>query len=190
MRWLIDFSVRRPVAVAMVYCALALLAWAAWLDLPVDVVPDGSYPEVSVTTTWPGASPESVQSLVTSPIEAIAVTIPGVHKVTSRSARGRSTVTVELREDANLDLAGFELGDVLAAFNGVGTTEGEEMVNAEVKRSMTPGNTITITVLRRSRPVDLEVTLGRIPDYLLAQWIGYHMLEGHGEDAVAETPRP
>ena len=38
MRWLIDFSVRRPVAIAMVYSALALLAWAAWANLPVDVV--------------------------------------------------------------------------------------------------------------------------------------------------------
>ena len=107
MRWLIDFSVRRPVAIAMVYYALALLAWAAWANLPVDVVPEGDFPKLNVNTSWPGASPESVQSLVTSPIETIAVTVRGVHKVTSQSRRGASLVEVEFLEDADLDLARF-----------------------------------------------------------------------------------
>ena len=114
MRWLIDFSVRRPVAIAMVYCALALLAWAAWTNLPVDVVPEGDFPKLNVNTSWPGASPESVQSLVTSPIETIAVTVRGVHKVTSQSRRGASLVEVEFLEDADLDLARFELADRLS----------------------------------------------------------------------------
>ena len=114
MRWLIDFSVRRPVAIAMVYYALALLAWAAWANLPVDVVPEGDFPKLNVNTSWPGASPESVQSLVTSPIETIAVTVRGVHKVTSQSRRGASLVEVEFLEDADLDLARFELADRLS----------------------------------------------------------------------------
>ena len=114
MRWLIDLSVRRPVAVAMFYCALALLAWAAWLNLPIDVVPHGEFPKVTVRTPWPGASPESIQSLITSKIEAVAINIPGVRKVSSRSARGSSQVIVEFGEDAKLDLARFELGDRLS----------------------------------------------------------------------------
>ena len=84
----------------------------------------------------------------------------------------------------------FELGDVLAAFNGVSTSEGEEVVSAEVKRTMLPGKQITIQVLREGRAVDLEVTLAKIPDYLMAQWIGYHMIEGHSGEAPAEAPRP
>jgi HAE1 family hydrophobic/amphiphilic exporter-1 len=113
MRWLIDFSVRRPVAIAMAYCALALLAWAAWQNLPVDVVPDGEFPRLNVNTSWPGASPESVQSLVTSPVETVAMTVPGIHKVTSQSRRGSSLVEIEFVEDADLDLARFELADRL-----------------------------------------------------------------------------
>lgn len=114
MRWLIDFSVRRPVAVAMAYCALGLLALAAWGGLAIDVTPEGEYPEVTISTNWPGSSPESVQSLVTSPIETVALGIPDVHKVTSISQRGSSAVTVQFLEDANLDLARFELADRLS----------------------------------------------------------------------------
>ncbi len=114
MRALIDFSVRRPIAVGMLYCGLALLAWAAWSDLPVDVVPEGEFPEVIISTSWPGASPESIQSLITSPIESVSVTVPGVHKVTSTSQRGTSNVTLQFIESANLDLARFELADRLS----------------------------------------------------------------------------
>ena len=114
MRWLIDVSVRRPIAVGMFHCGLALLAWAAWSDLPVDLVPEGEYPEIVISTNWPGASPESVQSLVTSPIESVTVTVPGVHKVTSTSQRGALNITVQFLEETNLDLARFELADRLA----------------------------------------------------------------------------
>ncbi len=114
MRWLIDVSVRRPIAVGMLYCGLALLAWAAWTDLPVDVVPEAEFPEIIISTSWPGASPESIQSLVTSPIESVTVTVPDVHKVTSTSQRGTSNVTVQFIEDVNLDLARFELADRLS----------------------------------------------------------------------------
>lgn len=114
MRWLIEVSVRRPVAIAMFYCGIALLAWAAWSNLPVDVVPESEYPEIIVRTSWGGASPESIQSLVTSPIESVAVGIPGVHKVTSSSSRGSSYVTIQFVEDANLDLVRFELADRLS----------------------------------------------------------------------------
>ena len=114
MNALIDFSVRRPVAIAMMYCALALMAYAAWINLPVDVVPTGEFPQVVVSTTWSGASPESIQTEITSPIESVAITIPGVHKVSSVSRRGASQVTIEFNEDANIGLARFELSDRLS----------------------------------------------------------------------------
>lgn len=113
MHRLIDISVRRPVAVAMGYTALGLLAWAAVGGLAVDVVPSGEYPQLTVATSWPGASPEAMQSRITSPIEAVAITVPGVRKVASQSQRGASAVTVELAEEANVDLVRFELADRL-----------------------------------------------------------------------------
>lgn len=86
--------------------------------------------------------------------------------------------------------AGFARGDVLMSFNGVSHDEGEKAVNAEVKRVAVPGRTIVIGVLRDGQEVDLEVVLGRIPDQLLAQWVGQHMLEGHAGDPPADAPKP
>ena len=114
MRALIRQSVRRPVAVSMLFVAVGLLAIAAWFDLPIDVDVRGDFPEVFVRTGWGMAAPESVQSLVTSPIESLAVTIPGVRHVKSTSKRGSSEVRIEFDEDVNLDLAVFELTDRLA----------------------------------------------------------------------------
>lgn len=111
-------------------------------------------------------------------------------EMTEQDGAGRPVVT-GIVAGSPAERAGFERGDVLISFNGVSHEEGEEAVNAEVQRAAVPGKTITIGVERDGRPVDLEVTLGRIPEYLLAQWVGQHMLEGHaGEEAPKETPRP
>jgi HAE1 family hydrophobic/amphiphilic exporter-1 len=114
LRGLIRQSVRRPVAVSMLYVAVGLMAAAAWLNLPIDVEVTAEFPTVFVRTPWGMAAPESVQALITSPIESLAVTIPGVQHVISRSQRGSSQVRIELDEDVNLDLAVFELTDRLA----------------------------------------------------------------------------
>jgi HAE1 family hydrophobic/amphiphilic exporter-1 len=114
LRGLIRQSVRRPVAVSMLFVAVGLLATAAWLNLPIDVDVTGDFPVVFVRTPWGMAAPESVQSLITSPIESLAVTVPGVRHVNSTSRRGSSEVRIELDEDVNLDLAVFELTDRLA----------------------------------------------------------------------------
>jgi len=111
LRTLIAQSVRRPVAVSMIYVAFALLAVAAWFNLPMEVEITGSYPSISVDTRWGMAAPEAVQALITSPIEALAVTIPGVTHVKSSSRRGSSSISIELDEDANVDLVVFELTD-------------------------------------------------------------------------------
>jgi len=97
----------------MIYIALSLLAVAAWINLPMEVEITGNYPQVNIRTTWGMAAPEAVQALITSPIESLAVTIPGVNHVRSQSSRGTSNITLELHEEANVDLVVFELSDRL-----------------------------------------------------------------------------
>ena len=102
----------------MIYVALALLAVAAWINLPMEVEITGNYPSLTVQTRWGMAAPEAVQALITSPIEALAVTIPGVTHVTSRSSRGSSSINIELDEDANVDLVVFEITDRISLLRG------------------------------------------------------------------------
>ena len=55
---MIRFSIRRPVAVGMLYAALALLGVASWLNVPVELLPETELPRLRITAQWPGASPE------------------------------------------------------------------------------------------------------------------------------------
>jgi predicted metalloprotease with PDZ domain len=93
------------------------------------------------------------------------------------------------------EAAGLSRGDKVLAFNGVSTSEGEEAVWAETKKSMVPGKTVTITIERAGVQKDIDVLLVALPRHVMAQWIGNHVLDHHlaenSEEAdEAEAPRP
>ena len=82
--------------------------------------------------------------------------------------------------------AGFAEGDVLIALNGVRLDEVNKEKVYAAKERMTVGSTVTYTVDRDGRTQDLAVTLGQIPEAVLAKWIGRHMIEDHTDyEAVA-----
>ncbi|HEX5727339.1 MAG TPA: efflux RND transporter permease subunit, partial [Longimicrobiaceae bacterium] len=116
---MIRFSVRRPVAVGMAYAALALLGVASWLEVPVELLPDTELPRLSVRATWRGASPETTEAFLTSPLEAAVQQVRGVERVTSTSEErggvGNSTIEVEFQRGVDMDFARLELSERLAA---------------------------------------------------------------------------
>jgi HAE1 family hydrophobic/amphiphilic exporter-1 len=114
---MIRFSIRRPVAVAMLYAALALLGVASWLNVPVELLPETELPRLRITAQWPGASPEVTEAFLTSPIEAAVQQVRGVEKVTSTSAEERGTIEVEFGREVDMDFARLELSEKLAALD-------------------------------------------------------------------------
>jgi len=110
----IRMSIRRPVAVAMGYFAVALLGVAAWGNIPVELLPDSRLPRLDVAGEWPGASPETVEAFLTSPVEAVIQQVQGVEKVTSVSQEGRARVTVEFDRETDMDFARLDLSERLA----------------------------------------------------------------------------
>ena len=111
---MIRMSIRRPVAVAMGYFAVALLGVAAWGNIPVELLPDTRLPRLDVAGDWPGASPETVEAFLTSPVEAVIQQVRGVEKVTSVSQEGRARVTVEFDRETDMDFARLDLSERLA----------------------------------------------------------------------------
>ena len=111
---MIKLSIRRPVAVAMGYFAVALLGVAAWGNIPVELLPDPRLPRLDVTGEWPGASPETVEAFLTSPVEAVIQQVQGVEKVTSVSQEGRARITVEFDRETDMDFARLDLSERLA----------------------------------------------------------------------------
>lgn len=89
--------------------------------------------------------------------------------------------------DSPAETAGFQAGDVMLAINGVSLADGNEADMKKVKELMVPGSQVTYTIRRGGASKDLAVTLDPVPEQVLAQWIGMHMLEGHTEVKVASA---
>jgi HAE1 family hydrophobic/amphiphilic exporter-1 len=96
-------AVDRPVTVYMFYFAVILLGAVSLRELSVDLLPDISYPRLSVITNYPGVAPEEVETLITAPLESAVSRIPGLRRVESVSKEGVSLLTLEFDWGTNMD---------------------------------------------------------------------------------------
>ncbi len=108
---MIRLSIRRPVAVAMLYASVALLGVAAWQNIPIELLPDTRLPRLTIQAQWRGASPETVEAFLTSPLEATVQQIRGVEKVTSTSREGSASIDVEFDRSVDMDFTRLELAE-------------------------------------------------------------------------------
>jgi len=95
--FLSDLSIKRPVLATMMVVTLVVLGLFSYRRLNVDQFPDVDFPFVSITTEYPGASPEAVEREVTKKIEREVNSVEGVKRVTSYSNEGYSQILIEFR---------------------------------------------------------------------------------------------
>jgi HAE1 family hydrophobic/amphiphilic exporter-1 len=105
----IDFSVRRPVTVSMFTVAVVLFGMVSFQRLPINLLPDLSYPSLTVETRFPGAAPSEVESLLTRRIEEAVGILSGVRRISSRSRPGLSQVTLEFAWGRDMALASLDV---------------------------------------------------------------------------------
>jgi hydrophobic/amphiphilic exporter-1 (mainly G- bacteria), HAE1 family len=107
------FSVHRPIFTSMAALIVILLGGVSLSRLPVDLMPDITYPTLSISTRYANASPEEMETLVTRPIEEAMSAVPGVDEVTSISSEGNSNVRVTFTWGTDLDAAANDIRDRL-----------------------------------------------------------------------------
>lgn len=112
---MIRTSIRRPVAVAMAYAAVALLGLFSWQNIPVEFLPDTELPKLTVSGTWQGSSPETVEAFLTSPLEAAIQQVQGVDSIKSDSQEGRTSIQVVFDRDVDMDFVRLELSERIAS---------------------------------------------------------------------------
>ncbi|PKO30003.1 MAG: nodulation protein NolG [Betaproteobacteria bacterium HGW-Betaproteobacteria-9] len=95
--WFTQISLRNPVFATMVMVAFVVLGLFSFQRLKVDQFPNIDFPVVVITTEYPGASPEIVESEVTKKVEESVNAIAGVNTLTSRSYEGQSVVIIEFQ---------------------------------------------------------------------------------------------
>jgi len=104
-------SVHRPIFTSMVVFIVVLLGMISLLRLPIDLMPDISYPTLSIACTYENAGPQEIEELVTRPIEQAMSAVPGVEEVTSVSSEGQSVVRVTFTWGTDLDAASNDVRD-------------------------------------------------------------------------------
>jgi hydrophobic/amphiphilic exporter-1 (mainly G- bacteria), HAE1 family len=110
--------IRRPIAVSMIYLTVAALGVAAFRNIPIELLPDTSLPRLSVSASWLGASPETVEAFLTAPLEGAIQQVRGVERIVSTSREGSTSVEVNFARGTDMDFARLELSERLAALEG------------------------------------------------------------------------
>ena len=110
---IVDIAVKRPVAVSMFTFAVLLFGMVSLGRLSVNLLPDLSYPTLTIRTDYDGAAPGEVEQLVSKPIEEAIGVVKGVRKVTSTSRAGQSDVVLSFSWGTDMDFASLEVREKL-----------------------------------------------------------------------------
>ncbi|MDD5194916.1 MAG: efflux RND transporter permease subunit [Candidatus Omnitrophica bacterium] len=106
-----EFGVKKPVTNLMIFFAILVLAFYSLTRIGIDSMPEIEPPSISVISSYPGASPEDVETKVTEVLENQLATSPGLEKITSTSSEGSSRITLKFLWGTNLDEASNDIRD-------------------------------------------------------------------------------
>ncbi|MDP9196777.1 MAG: efflux RND transporter permease subunit [Pseudomonadota bacterium] len=150
-----SFCIRRPVFAIVVNLLIVLLGVIAWERLSVREYPQIEEPVVTVTTRYPGASAEIIESQITQPLEESLSGIEKIEYITSISREEQSQITVTFSVDRDVDIAANDVRDRVGRARGRLPDEIDEPVVAKVEADAQP---IIYLAFSSDRHSSLEVT--------------------------------
>lgn len=115
---LADISIKRPVFASMMMLAILTFGVVLFAKLSVDMFPDVDFPIVTITTVYPGADPETMESKVAEPIEEAVNSLSGIKMLRSVSLESVTQVFVQFELDVDLNTAAQDVRDRVAAIQG------------------------------------------------------------------------
>ena len=138
------FCVKKPYTVLVGVVMVLVLGFISFTRITTDLLPTITLPYVMAITTYPGATPEKVESAVTQPLESSLGTVNGVKNVTSTSAENYSLVILEFEEDTNMDGAMVKLSTAVEQLRGVLPEEAGTPMLMELSPDMLPTMTVSL----------------------------------------------
>jgi multidrug efflux pump len=176
--------IRRPVGTTLLTVGLTLAGLVAFRQLPISALPQVDYPTIVVSTTFPGASAETMASSVTAPLERQFGQIPSLAQMTSVSSATSSQVTLQFTLDRNIDSA---QQDVQAAINAASSVLPANLPAPPTYSKSNPADVPILTLAISSETLPLP----RVNDYadsILAQKIS--QVSGVGLVTLGGAQRP
>ncbi|MDE7260236.1 MAG: efflux RND transporter permease subunit, partial [Lachnospiraceae bacterium] len=107
------FSVKKPYTVLVAVILVIVLGVVSFMKMSTDLLPSISLPYVIIMTTYPGASPETVEMVVTKPVEASMATVSNIEGISSVSSENYSTVILEFAQSTDMNAASLEIRETL-----------------------------------------------------------------------------
>jgi hydrophobe/amphiphile efflux-1 (HAE1) family protein len=111
--------IRRPIATSLLMLGVLVFGIAAYGLLPVAALPNVDFPTITVSVTYPGASPETMASAVATPLEQQFAAIPSLDQMTSTSGIGSLSITLQFELSRNIDAAAQDVQQAINAASGV-----------------------------------------------------------------------
>ncbi len=162
-----ELFIRRPVMTTLVMAGILLFGIIAYRMLPVSELPNVDFPTLQVSATLPGASPETMASSVATPLEREFSTIAGLDSMTSSSALGSTSITLQFALSRDLDGAAL---DVMAAISRAQRLLPPEMPTPPSFRKVNPADQPILYVAVSSTTLPLS-TVDEYAETLMAQRI-------------------
>ncbi|MCI8549691.1 MAG: MMPL family transporter [Lachnospiraceae bacterium] len=112
------FSVKKPMTVFVAVVLVLILGVVSFTEMTPDLLPSINLPYAVVVTTYPGASPEEVETTVTRPVEQSMATLNDINEVTSVSSENLSMVILEFNDEVNMDSVTVDIREKLDQITG------------------------------------------------------------------------
>src|SRR5262247_3696027 len=176
--------IKRPIATSLLTFALALAGGLAFYFLPVAPLPQVEYPTLNVNAQLPGASPDTMASAVTTPLERSFGRIAGITEMTSSSNTGQAQITMQFDLDRNIDAAAR---DVQAAINAARGQLPANLPNNPGYRKNNPSDQ-PVVILALTSDIEERSRMYDIADSILNQKIA--QIQGVGQVQIQGSSRP
>jgi multidrug efflux pump len=176
--------ITRPVATTLLALGVALSGLFAFVKLPVSPLPQVDFPTISVQASLPGASPDTVATSVTSPLERHLGTIADVTEMTSSSTVGNARITLQFGLNRDIDGAAR---DVQAAINAARADLPASLKSNPTYRKVNPADS-PIMILALTSPTASPARVYDAASTVLEQSLS--QIDGIGQVAVSGSANP
>ncbi len=141
---LANLSIKRPVFITCIVTVILVVGWLSMGKLPVDLFPNVAFPIVTVSTIYPGAGPEEVETLVSKIYEEELSNLPGIKKLSTTNLENVSIVIAEFNFDVDIKYAEQQVRDRVSAAKKKLPTDIQEPVIRRIDPADQPILTVSV----------------------------------------------
>ncbi|MGE5560718.1 MAG: efflux RND transporter permease subunit [Chloroflexota bacterium] len=175
---LAELAVRHRVTVAMCVVIVVLLGMVSYGRIPIDLLPDLNFPVVAIITSYPGAAPQEVESLISRPLEEVIGTVANVKDVQSVSTEENSLVIAQFNWGTDMDFAALDIREKVDLVKRLFPTDVATPMVMKFDPSLMPVMVVSMTggsdqvELRRTAEDVVKKALERVDGVASVQVVG------------------